>query len=231
MPLLTDRVREQIPWVQLGVESVLVVLSVLLALGLDAWYDHTQEQEKVRRALRGLHAELVDTRESLAFRVPHHRSLIDTLTTDSLSFRKPVSLRFQDINTQAWETAQQTGAVGLMDYAVASRLTSVYAELSDVEYLSRKSLDLVFDGTTYLGMTPDRLGDFGGFLNDVTNTEEIAFCRATRALDAIEARMPSLADSSPPLASTSAAIPAGTTTSPFIQCGEQNESGAADAEK
>ncbi len=197
MPLLSDQARDRIPWVQLFIESVLVVLSVLLALALDAWYDHRQEQEKVRRALRGLHAELVENRKNLQFRVSHHRALLDTFRTDSLSFRGGLSLKNIDINTQAWETAQQTGTVGLMDYEVASRVSSAYAKADDVEFLSRKVFDVLLDGTTFLGYTPNDLGDFDGLLSDLTNTEAKALRRTTRAVDAIESRMPRLYHSSP----------------------------------
>lgn len=206
MPLLSDRVRDRLPWRQLLVESVLVVMSVLLALALNAWYDHSQEQEKVQRALRGLHAELVENRKRLQFRVSHHRALLDTFRTDSLSFRKPLSLRNIDINTQAWETAQQTGTIGLMDYEVASRVSGAYAEVDNIEFLSRKIFDVLLDGTTFLGYTPNDLGDFDGLLNDLTNVEAEALRQTTRALDAIEARMPVLARSSsdPAADSTSA---------------------------
>lgn len=193
MPLLSDRVRDRIPWVQLGVESMLVVLSVLFALALDAWYDHTQEQERVRRALRGIHAELVENKKSLAFRISHHRPMIDTFTTDSLSFQGSISLRLIDINTQAWETAQQMGAVGLMNYEMASHISSVYAGVSDLEYWSKQSFDVMMDGTTFLGYTPEKLGDFGGLLNELTRSEEKTLRRTKRAIDTIEERMPALA--------------------------------------
>lgn len=195
MPLLSDDVRDRIPWAQLAIESVLVVLSVLLALALDAWYQHAQEQEKVQRALRGIHAELVENKKSLEFRVPHHRAIVDTLMIDSLSFQQPLSLQLTEVNTQAWETAQQMGAVGQMDYEVASRISSVYANIDDLEYLSQKSFDLLLDGTTFLGYTPEKLGHFGGFLNDLTNTEEQTLRRTNRALNVIETRVPSLARS------------------------------------
>lgn len=190
MPLLSDQVRDRIPWVQLGVESVLVVLSVLFALTLDAWYNHTQEQERVRRALRGIHAELVENKKSLAFRVSHHRPMVDTFMTDSLSFRQPISLRLIDVNTQAWETAQHMGAVGLMNYEMASHISSVYAGVADLEYWSKRAFDVMMDGTTFLGYTPEKLGDFGGLLNELTRTEVKTLRRTERAIDVIEARMP-----------------------------------------
>jgi hypothetical protein len=196
MPLLSDKIRDRIPWVQLGVESVLVVMSVLFALSLDAWYNHAQEQDRVRRALRGIHAELVANKKSLAFRVSHHRPMVDTFTTDSLSFRTSISLRLIDINMQAWQTAQQMGAVGLMDYKMASRISSVYAGISDVEYWSKRTFDVMMDGTTFLGYTPEKLGDFGGLLNELTRAEQKTLRRTERAIDAIETRLPALADTS-----------------------------------
>jgi len=205
MPLLSDEIRDRLPWMQLAVESMLVVLSVLLALALNAWYQHTQEQEKVRRALRGIHAELIENERRLAFRVSHHRPMVDTFMTDSLSFQEPISLRLIDINTQAWETAQQMGAVGLMNYEMASRISSVYAGVSDLEYWSKKSFDVMMDGTTFLGYTPEKLGDFGGLLNEITRIETETLHRTERALDAVEARMPSLARSSPDSTAVSSA--------------------------
>lgn len=132
-------------------------------------------------------------RESLTFRASHHRALVDTFRTDSLSFQNSISLYPRDVNTQAWETAQQTGAVGLMDYQTAAPISSVYAKVEDVEYFSRKAVDLLLDGTDYLGDTPEKLGDYDGMLNDLASTEEIALGRTKRAIEAIETRFPSLA--------------------------------------
>jgi hypothetical protein len=195
MPLLTDRVREKIPWIQLGIESVLVVLSVLLALGLDAWYDHSQEQEKINLALRGIHAELSDTRRLLKDRIPHHAALIDTMRSDSLSFQQPISLLLVNPDNEAWQTAQQTGAVALMDYEVAAPISNAYARASDLQFLFRKTYDLTFDGPNYLGMNPEAMSSFWGYLNDYKSMERRLLTRSTRALEAIETRIPSLAES------------------------------------
>jgi len=193
MPLLTDLLRTDLSWGQLIVESVLVVLSVLLALSLTAWYDHTQEQEKVRLALRSLHAELTQTNATLERLIPIHQAHIDTLRSDTLDFEVGVSFRLRGVSTEAWTTAQQTGAVALMDYDVVAPISRVYAQTKDLEFMRRKSYDLTFDGNEYLGFEPERLGDFWGYLNDYVTIERKLRQRSVQAIVAIEERMPSLA--------------------------------------
>lgn len=193
MPLLTDLLRSDLSWGQLIVESVLVVLSVLLALALTAWYDHTQEQAKVRLAMRSLHAELTQTKATMERLIPMHKAIIDTLRSDTLTFEAPVSLRMSGVTTEAWATAQQTGTVVLMDYEVVAPISRAYAETNDLEFMRRKSYDLMFDGTEYLGFQPEQMGDFWGYLSDYVRVERSLHDRAVQAIAAIEAQMPSLA--------------------------------------
>ncbi len=55
--------------------------------------DHTQEQEKVRLALRSLHAELTQTNAALVPLIPIHQANIDTLQSAPLDFEVGVSFR------------------------------------------------------------------------------------------------------------------------------------------
>ena len=123
--------------------------------------DHTQEQEKVRLALRSLHAELTQTNAALVPLIPIHQANIDTLRSDPLDFEVGVSFRLGGVSTEAWTTAQQTRAVALMDYDVVAPISRAYAQTKDLEFMRRKSYDLTFDGTEYLGFDPERLGDLG----------------------------------------------------------------------
>lgn len=192
MPLITDRIRKQVSWVQLGIESVLVVLSVLLALGLNAWYDHSQEQENVDLALRSIHTELSGTIDLLESRIPHHAALIDTMRSDSLSFQEPISLLLVNPRMEAWQTAQQTGTIALMDYELAERISTTYALAADLQFLFRKGYDLIFDGPNYIGMNPEAMSGFGGYLNDYKGMEARLAAQSKRAIEAIETRRPSL---------------------------------------
>jgi hypothetical protein len=47
-----------IPWLRVLVEGVVIVLSVLLALGADAWWQGQLEREEEDGLLRSLHAEI-----------------------------------------------------------------------------------------------------------------------------------------------------------------------------
>lgn len=180
----------------LGIEPVLMVLSVLLALALGAWYHHLEEQEKVRRALRKIHAELVEVREPMANRAKYHAALVDTSTTDSLSFQQSLSLRYVDPPSDAWNTAKQTGAVAFMEYHVAAPISEVYSTGEELTFLIRKSFDLLFDGVRYRGRTPNQMDDSGGYLNDVQRVESRYVDRLDRAVAAIESEMPSLRSAS-----------------------------------
>lgn len=192
VPLLTERLRRHVPWSQLALESVLVVVSVLLALALNAWYDHSQEQERVDVALRNVHAELTEMRGGLKNFIPVHQANVDTLRSDTLDFKAPLSLRLYDPPTQAWKAVQQTGVVALMDYELATSISGVYDQTERLRFMYKKSYDLTFDGPRYLGMQPDALDQFWGYLNDYVRVERRLLDQTEQALDAIEARKPSL---------------------------------------
>lgn len=54
-----------IPWARLSAEAAAIVLSILLAFAIDAWWDARQEQAEEREILIGLQAEFVDLRGRL----------------------------------------------------------------------------------------------------------------------------------------------------------------------
>jgi len=77
-----------IPWAQLGIEGFAIVVSILLAFSIDAWWDARKEREEEIRLLNALGAEMSDNASSAA-RFAERRSeqassiqiLIDTLTS------------------------------------------------------------------------------------------------------------------------------------------------------
>ena len=46
--------KTQIPWLRVFVEGVVIVGSILLAFGIQAWWDDRQEREEEGRILAGL---------------------------------------------------------------------------------------------------------------------------------------------------------------------------------
>jgi len=47
-------------WLRIGAESVVIVASILLAFGIDAWWDQRQETNEAQQILLTLHAEFSD---------------------------------------------------------------------------------------------------------------------------------------------------------------------------
>ena len=56
---------QNIPWKRLSAEGAAIVISILLAFGIDAWWDARNELAEEREILLGLDAEYVDLRARL----------------------------------------------------------------------------------------------------------------------------------------------------------------------
>ena len=56
-----------IPWGQIVIEAVAIVLSILLAFWIDAWWDKRQEREDAKVVLSSLRDELADVSEFMPF--------------------------------------------------------------------------------------------------------------------------------------------------------------------
>ncbi len=69
--------KAQIPWLRVFVEGVVIVLSILLAFGLQAWWDGVQEREQEREALERLAAEFAAVESVLREWQAMHRATFD----------------------------------------------------------------------------------------------------------------------------------------------------------
>ncbi len=65
--------KTQIPWLRVFVEGVVIVGSILLAFGLQAWWDERDERRAERIYLEQLRADLVGAEEQLAAAARHKR--------------------------------------------------------------------------------------------------------------------------------------------------------------
>ena len=124
------------------VESFLIVVSILLALGLDQWQEDREIQELVDRSIQSFEIEIQRNKLSIEDVTPFHQGLREVLTrrnedgaVDSLAefrdimegFRAAVLLR------SAWETAVATGILSRMDYEMVAALSLVYSTQSRFE--------------------------------------------------------------------------------------------------
>jgi len=58
------------------VEALVIVMSILLAFGIDAWWDARQERREEAEILAGLHREFSDNRDALIRRIEQHGTML-----------------------------------------------------------------------------------------------------------------------------------------------------------
>ena len=52
----------QVPWLRVFVEGVVIVGSILMACGIEAWWAESKERAEEQNLLTALHSELTDAR-------------------------------------------------------------------------------------------------------------------------------------------------------------------------
>jgi len=68
--------KPQIPWLRVFVEGVVIVASILLAVGIDAWWEGVQEREEEQAILAGLLLEFETHRGQLERRAIRNDTLV-----------------------------------------------------------------------------------------------------------------------------------------------------------
>ncbi len=156
------------------IESALIVMSILVALGLDEWRENREDAETVQQALANFHREIQQNRSRLEYAKPVNEGLLNVLKgryddTELLSVDEFVDMMeiYETVNLQstAWETALATGSLAKMDYNIVSALSLTYslqnryqlatrsgmAELTSPQNLSSEILSLaIYNTVRYL---------------------------------------------------------------------------------
>lgn len=126
-----------IPWGILMIEAVLVILSVILALGLNSWRESRQHRDLANRALNGL-TEEYSTNCGLISRIqPYHNEVAS-------GDRPSEGLQVGLIRNDAWDSAQSTGAAAHIDFQTASIIGQIFALQRDHRTLFQSYIDAIF---------------------------------------------------------------------------------------
>jgi len=163
-------------------ESALIVMSILVALGLDEWRENREDEETVQLALSNFVREIQQNQASVEDSAPFNQGLRSVLrnryqTDDIGSVDEFVNMVESYapavLQSTAWETALATGSLAKMEYELVSALSLTYslqnrylmasrsgmAELTSPQNLSEEKLNLaVYNSIRYL--------------NDITSMEE-----------------------------------------------------------
>ena len=155
-------------------ESALIVLSILVALGLDEWRENREDEETVQLALSNFVREIQQNQASVEDSAPFNQGLRSVLrnryqTNDIGSVDEFVNMVESYapavLQSTAWETALATGSLAKMEYDLVSALSLTYslqnryllasrtgmAELTSPQNLSEDKLNLaVYNSIRYL---------------------------------------------------------------------------------
>lgn len=129
---------------RLAVESLVVVLSVLLALAADEWWDRRETRAAVTESLRSIQAEIVQNRARLQEVAPYHRNLADTLQRLAAAGATRVEpdlhargwLVTRELTAAAWNGARTSGTTSEMAPRTVLLLSDVYQK--QAAYLARR---------------------------------------------------------------------------------------------
>lgn len=121
---LNRKVIKRIPWTQLFIEAVLVVLSVLLALALNSWRQSEINEDLATQSLRNFESEIRTNKAEVEEALSYHEMLIDTLQSGKPA--QGIALKTAFIRDNAWETAQATQAVTYLNYDIVYQVSEVH---------------------------------------------------------------------------------------------------------
>jgi len=113
----------RIPWAQLVIEAVLVILSVVLALALNSWRENTVNDDLAKQAVRNIRTEVEANWERVKERIQYHKALRDSLQENP---EMGVALKPAFIQNDAWETAQAMQAAAHIDFEVAAQASKIH---------------------------------------------------------------------------------------------------------
>ncbi|GAA4360944.1 hypothetical protein [Kangiella marina] len=133
----TKKSFSKFPWKLLIFESLLVILSVLLALALNSWREAQAHQELAERALQ----EVVDEVEANCLRIISFQSYHEAVAAGD---EKPSGIQVGYLRNDAWEIAKTTQASSYLDYEILSLIGEINANQSDHRAIVQAYIEALF---------------------------------------------------------------------------------------
>ncbi len=163
-------------------ESALIVMSILVALGLDEWRENREDEETVQLALSNFVREIQLNQTSVEDSAPFNQGLRSVLrnryqTDDIGSVDEFVNMveSFEPavLQSTAWETALATGSLAKMQFELVSALSLTYSLQNRYQMASRTGMAEL---TSPQNLSEDKLNlavyNSIRYLTDITSMEE-----------------------------------------------------------
>lgn len=178
---------------QVLIESALIVISILVALGLDEWRQKREDAETAQQALSNFISEVQQNQARVDDAAPFNKGLLDVLERryerSDIDTVEEFVIMVESytplvLQSTAWETALATGSLAKMEYNLVSALSLTYslqnryqlatrsgvANLTSPQNLSADKLDLaIYNAVRYLDDITNMEQELGVVYFEVTN--------------------------------------------------------------
>jgi hypothetical protein len=121
--LMTDSTTRSLPWLRIIIEGVVIVVSILLAFGIDAWWEGQQNRAEEERVLSALLDEFVDNGDGLATtREVHRREVraMEALLAAAESGALPATATLDTIFARALYVGHYNPRTGALSSTISS---------------------------------------------------------------------------------------------------------------
>jgi hypothetical protein len=160
---------------------MLIVMSILLALGVRAWQDGRDVRQLISRSMTSFQNEITLNRGRIDDLYRYHAGLLTVLAETDLhanpqsaeEIRNVLdSLQSTLLLSSAWETALATGALAEMDYEAVFVLSLTYSYQQRFQALYNTRLNDVQELTTDDSLPPPRLANTANrYMAELTTAE------------------------------------------------------------
>lgn len=155
--MLTSRKKlKDRPWVLFSLEFLIVMLSVLLALGLDSWRANKAEFELADKVLQNFEREILTNLAEVQEAYNHHVKLFDEI----MNGRRGISMRAATIENSAWEVAKSTGSIAIIDFEIVELASKIHELQRKYQRIEESSADIIYQGNfQFLGLDIENISD------------------------------------------------------------------------
>jgi len=135
--LLTKLKDSDVPWTLLIAEAVLIVLSVLLALGVESWREERAQQASALQALQGVVDEFDANCRQIVAVSGYHEAVIGEQ-------HDPQGIQVGLLRSDAWDVVKTTGSAAWLDYELVAIAAEINANHGDHRAIVQAYLGAVF---------------------------------------------------------------------------------------
>lgn len=198
-PAEAPAVRRRVPeWLARVVgESLLIMLSITMALAVDQWKSDRQDRALARESLQSFQREIQLNRARVEDIAPYHAGLRAMLAKMD-SAGRPGAAELREVGSgeglrppflldAAWQTALATGVLRHMDYETVSALSMTYTLQARFKELGREQAPGFAGGAR--PRADEVLSTTLRYLTDVTDGEEELQTVYAQALQIIRAKL------------------------------------------